>query len=200
MLKARADAMRSLLVSDLRDAESGIFVNKFPNGSFYRRVSPTSFYPMLTRGPSVAQADEMMTKWMMNRTRFCITPNGDYAGNSDDCYWGLPSISADDSAFPKLGYWRGYVWGPMMQLTYRGLQRYDDVPSVRTARKALCKQMTALMLNQWNRHGHICENFGPHKNTGDCTGNKFYHWGALGGFISLIEEGYYNESGIPTQP
>ena len=58
-------------------------------------------------------------------------------------------------------YWRGYVWGPMMQLTYWGLQRYDHVPVARTARKALCKQMTALMLRQWHLHGHICENFGP---------------------------------------
>ena len=87
----------------------------------------------------------------------------------------------------------------MMQLTYWGLQRYDNVPSVRTARKALCKQMTALMLSQWHKHGHICENFGPHKDTGDCTGNSFYHWGALGGFISLIEEGYYNSSGNSSQ-
>ena len=66
-----------------------------------------------------------------------------------------------------------------MQLTYWGLRRYDAAPSVRTARKALCKQMTALMLSQWQRHGHICENFGPHKDTGDCTGNRFYHWGAM---------------------
>jgi hypothetical protein len=45
------------------------------------------------------------------------------------CYWGLPSISADDPAFPKLGYWRGYVWGPMVQLTYWGLQNYQHVPA-----------------------------------------------------------------------
>eukprot|EP01062_Namystynia_karyoxenos_P016792 TRINITY_DN16186_c0_g1_i1.p1 TRINITY_DN16186_c0_g1~~TRINITY_DN16186_c0_g1_i1.p1 ORF type:complete len:784 (+),score=289.83 TRINITY_DN16186_c0_g1_i1:70-2352(+) len=190
-LRQRAAAMRKLLLADLWDDVSGTFVNKFPNGSFYRRVTPTSFYPLLTKGPSAEQAESMMSKWMMNRTRFCITPNGDFAGNSDDCYWGLPSISADDPAFPPLGYWRGYVWGPMMQLTYWGLQRYDDVPSVRTARKALCKQMTALMLRQWGMHGHICENFGPHKDTPDCTGNKFYHWGALAGFISLIENGHY---------
>merc|ERR1711874_700824 len=126
--------------------------NKFPNGSFYRRISPTSFYPLLTAGPSNEQAAGMMTKWMMNKTRFCITPNGDFAGNSDTCYWGLPSISADDSAFARgylHGYWRGHVWGPMMQLTYWGLQRYNHVPEVQTARKALCKRMTALMLDQW---------------------------------------------------
>ena len=27
-----------------------------------------------------------------------------------------------DPAFPPLGYWRGYVWGPMAQLVYWSLQ------------------------------------------------------------------------------
>jgi hypothetical protein len=198
MLRTRGDKMRQKLVEELWDEASGIFVNKFRYDGFYRRITPTSFYPLLTGGPSKEQADEMMTKWLMNPARFCISPTGDYAGNSEDCYWGLPSISADDPAFPALGYWRGYVWGPMVQLTYWGLLRYDDVPSVRTARKSLCKQMTGLMLSQWNRNGHICENYGPHRWTADCTGNKFYHWGALAGFISLIEAGYYYNGITPT--
>ena len=55
--------------------------------------------------------------------------------NLGECYYGLPSISMDDPTFPPLGYWRGYVWGPMAQLTYWSLQEYDHVPSVRQARK-----------------------------------------------------------------
>ena len=60
------------------------------------------------------------------------------------------------------------------------------MPEVRDARKAMCKQMTAMFLNQWRLHAHICENFNPHKNgtevagkvwPDDCTGCKFYHWG-----------------------
>lgn len=51
--------------------------------------------------------------------RFCISPNGDMAGNNPNtCYWGLPSIAADDPAFPPLGYWRGFVWAPWAQLTW----------------------------------------------------------------------------------
>ena len=61
-------------------------------------------------------------------------------------------------------------------LTYWGLQQYDHVPAVRKARKALCAQMTAMMLNMWRRHRHICENFNPHRNATDCSGTKFYHW------------------------
>ena len=54
-----------------------------------------------------------MRGWLMNSSRFCVAPHGDFAGNRDDCYWGLPSIAADDPAYPPLGYWRGFVWGPM---------------------------------------------------------------------------------------
>ena len=114
MLRERADRMSQLLVANLWDDVSGAFVNKFPNGTFYRRVSPTSFYPLLTGKASPAQVERMMREWLLNASRFCIAPNGDFGGNSDACYWGLPSISADDAAFPPLGYWRGFVWGPMV--------------------------------------------------------------------------------------
>ena len=69
------------------------------------------------------------------------------------------------------------------------------MPIVRSGRKALCRQMTSLLLSQWRQHRHICENFSPHKTAddhgGDCSGTKFYHWGALTGMITLVEEGYY---------
>jgi hypothetical protein len=139
----------------------------------------------------------MMTGWLMNKSHFCVAPTGDFAGNVDTCYWGLPSIDASDKAFPALGYWRGYVWGPMAQLTYWGLQNYDHVPSARTARKALCSQMQAMMLNQWRPHRRICENFYPAKElpsgVSGCSPNamQMYHWGALTGFIGMVDAGYY---------
>jgi hypothetical protein len=61
------------------------------------------------------------------------------AGNNDMCYWGLPSISADDSAgvlTNHLGYWRGFVWGPLSILTYWSLQEYDHVPEVHHGRSS----------------------------------------------------------------
>ena len=66
-----------------------------------------------------------------------------------------------------------------------------SVPAVRAARKSMCKQLTGLMLSQWHMHRHICENYNPHHDAGDCSGDRFYHWGGLTGLISLIEEGYY---------
>lgn len=47
----------------------------------------------------------MVSHWLLNASRFAITQDGDFAGNDDNNYWGLPSISADDAAFPALGYW-----------------------------------------------------------------------------------------------
>jgi len=194
-LAARAASQRALIRSHLWDPVGQIYTNKWWNGTFYRRISPTSFYSMMAQAATDEQAATMMTRWLLSPDHFCIAPDGDFRGNSDDCYWGLPSIQKADPAFPPLGYWRGYVWGPMAQLTYWSLQYYDHLPAVRGARKALCKQMTALLLSQWHAHRHICENYSPHKTAddhqGDCSGTKFYHWGALTGMITLVEEGYY---------
>jgi hypothetical protein len=164
-------------------------------GGWYNRISPTSFYPMQSGIATDAQATTMMNRWLFNKDRFCIAPEGNSAGNDGGCHWGLPSISASDPAFPPLGYWRGFVWGPMVQLTYWGLQQYPHVPAVVKGRKALAKQMTAMGVNQWNLHHHVCENYNPgftvNNKGADCTGDHFYHWGGLTGFISLLEAGYY---------
>ena len=114
----------------------------------------------------------------------------------------------------------------MALLTYWSLEKYEHLAPVRSAKAALTKQMSAMMMNQWHAHGHICENCtfllhsltpvsvsfhvlthsslrccwfllfsapryadGPHKDTADCTGTTFYHWGALSGLTALLEEG-----------
>lgn len=192
MLRARASVARSQIDEHLWDDTSGAYVNRFPNGEFNRRISPTSFYPMLAGAATPERAAAMVDGWLLNSSRFCIAASGDFAGNKESCYWGLPSISADDPAFPQLGYWRGFVWGPMALLTYWGLDHpnYADVRIVQTAKKALCKQMGALFLSQWRQHHHVCENFSPKKDAVDCTGMHFYHWGGLAGFIGLLDAGF----------
>ena len=75
--------------------------------------------------------------------------------------------------------------------TWWSLKEYNHVPIVRTARKGMCKQMAELLLSQWYKNGHICENFYPSRNASDCSGTKMYHWGALNGLISLMEEDMY---------
>lgn len=185
----RAAALRQQLGA-FWDEQTGMYVNRFTNQSFYRRISPTSFYAMLATAATDAQAEAMVSTYLFSPKHFCIAPQGDFAGNTNECYWGLPSIEASDPAFPPLGYWRGYVWGPMAQLTFWSLQNYAHVPVVKQGATALAKQMSALMMNQWNRNRHICENFNPHKNATDCSGTLFYHWGALAGLIELLDQGY----------
>eukprot|EP01060_Flectonema_neradi_P020866 TRINITY_DN28366_c0_g1_i1.p1 TRINITY_DN28366_c0_g1~~TRINITY_DN28366_c0_g1_i1.p1 ORF type:complete len:807 (+),score=98.63 TRINITY_DN28366_c0_g1_i1:110-2422(+) len=190
MLNNRVSRLVEVLNTKLYSSNDGIYENRFFNGTFYKRISPTSFYPLLVEAANNSVATEMMQKWLLNPNHFCISPTGDMSGNSDTCYWGLPSIAASDPAFPALGYWRGYIWGPLSQITHWALSEYN-IPVVNNARRALCQQLTSMMMDQWNRNRHICENYGPHKNTTDCTGTKFYHWGALNGLISLVEEGLW---------
>ena len=111
-LRARASVSRQKIADHLWEDRLGVFSNRFANGTFYPRISPTSFYPMLAGAASPERATILIQRWLLNASRFCLTPKGDFVGNSDTCYWGLPSISADDPAFPPLGYWRGFVWGP----------------------------------------------------------------------------------------
>jgi putative isomerase len=202
MLRSRGDAMRDKISQHLWDPSQQIFVNRYPNGTFAgAHVSPTSFYPMMTGGASEEQVNVMVQSWLFNASRFCISPDGNFTGNNPSvCYWGLPSISADDPAYlqGQWIYWRGYVWGPMSQLLYWSLSLPQNTTSnlqvVDEARKALCQQMEALMMSQWNAHRHICENYHPHRSdAADCTGTKFYSWGALHGLIGMVEEGFWNK-------
>ena len=43
---------------------------------------------------------------------------------------GLGRVRVRDAAFPALGYWRRYVWGPMAQLTFWGLQVIMQPPII----------------------------------------------------------------------
>jgi len=190
-LHSFAVQMQQAIQQQLWDNSTSAFVNKFLNGSFYPRQSPTSFYPMMANAATSQQISETINSWLLNTSRFCLNPQWPQ-GNTDDCYWGLPSISADDVAFPPLGYWRGYVWGPMAQLTYWSLREADSLhPDARTARLALVNQMREMGLNMWRLNRHICENFSPHRVAQDCTGDRFYHWGALTMFLSILESGEY---------
>jgi hypothetical protein len=50
----------------------------------------------------------------------------------------------------------------MAQIVHWSLQseqENDRYSIVKGARKALCRQMEALMMSQWNANRHICENY-----------------------------------------
>ena len=79
-MKNRAENLRTLIRDNLWDEESGIYVNKFKNGTFYRRVSPASFYVMMAKVPTDQQIERMIKEWLQNPKRFCITT--DWPGNA----------------------------------------------------------------------------------------------------------------------
>jgi len=185
-----ASAMRSRIAAWLWDESQGVFVNRFRNGTFSRRVSPTSFYALMAGAATDAQAERMVKEWLLSPNGFCVSSSGNFSGNDDGCWWGLPSIAASDPAYALLGYWRGYQWGPMAQFVYWGLQRYAHIPIVEAARAAMVEQLRLLMLSQWRIHRHICENYDPRRNATECSGTQFYHWGALNGLLSLIDAGH----------
>jgi hypothetical protein len=206
-LEARAARMAQLVATHLWDESSRAYLNRLPTGGFVRRVTPTSFYPLLTRAPTDERVAAMVSGWLTNRTRFCVRPALpaapgtphlplDYSDGGvppkPGCYWALPSVAAEDAAFKSVGsYWRGLVWGPMVLITYWGLAEYDHLPAVRTARRGLAQQSARLMLAHWRRARHICENYSPDPTaTDECTGMRFYHWGALLGYVAIVEAGH----------
>ena len=110
---------------------------------------------------------------------------------TSDCYYGLPSIAKSDPVFASQNYWRGLTWGPMAQLVWWSLDEYVDKSTiVKNGQLALEKQMNAMMLHIYYNNRHICENYSPGNKSQDCTGDHYYHWGGLTGFLSLIHDYY----------
>jgi hypothetical protein len=164
---------------------------------------------MLAGIASDAHATAMITQWLTNRSRFCVPPTPDLwpppATAVGDCYWGVPSISADDPQYLVPGgssgiYWRGENWSPPAYLVYLALRRYAHLRVAREARQGLVAQQMELLLSTWRPHHHVCENYpsslrntssgGPVGRTSpqnECTGNRFYIWGGLPALAALTE-------------
>ena len=202
MLAGRYKQLGELINTHMWQPELGVYSNLLLNGTAYPRIAPTSFYPLLAGLASDEQATATITSWLTNSTRFCVpasaadwppaappNPNG-----NTSCYWGMPSIAADDPAYMVAGgtsgiYWRGATWPPQAYLVFLALQRYDHLPAARAARQGLVAQQLDLMLGVWRATHHICENYGStsSSNASDCTGNHFYSWGGLSALMALTE-------------
>lgn len=171
-LKARADRYRGSLET-LWNPQAGIFLNKhLHTGQFNTRLSPTNFYPMLARAATPQQAHIMIERHLLNPKEFWGQ-------------WVIPSIARDDPAFPDQNYWRGRIWGPMNYLIYPGLRNYDDAQ----VRREFAQKSYDLFLKEWRGHGHVHENYNAITGTGDDVTNsdRFYHWGALLGYVQYLE-------------
>jgi hypothetical protein len=178
-LKDRGNYYRNNL-AQLWDEKTGIYKNKRTDtGELSPRLSPTNFYPLLAKAPTQAQAERMIKEHLLNTEEF----NGE---------WMMPSIAANDPAYKDQDYWRGRIWGPMNFLVYLGLKNYESPE----ARRILADKSNRLMMENVKLNGFIYENYNAITGNindpaeGKRMGDNYYHWGALLGFISLMEKGY----------
>ena len=171
-LRARGETHRAALRT-LWDEKTGMFLNKnLVTGALSPRLSPTNFYPLLAKAATPDQAARMVREHLLNEAEFW----GE---------WPLPSIARSDPAFRDQEYWRGRIWGPMNFLVYLGLQNYDQ-PG---ARRQLAERSLALFEKEWKQNGHVHENYNAITGEGDDvrSSDRFYHWGALLGLVSYLE-------------
>ena len=179
-LRERSARYRAKL-GTLWSAQDGIFLNRdLSTGKFSLRLSPTNFYPLLAKAATPAEAALMIQKHLLN----------------PDEFWGqyvMPSIARNDPAFTDQNYWRGRIWGPMNYLVYLGLRNYDDPKT----RQEFAQKSFELFLKEWTEKGHVHENYNAMTGTGDDVTNsdRFYHWGALLGYIEYMEQTQPHDTG-----
>lgn len=174
-LKAREEEYNKKLQT-LWSEGKGIYLNKRTDTEeFSERLSPTNFYPLLAKAPAQLQAERMMKDHYFNPREF-------------QAEWVIPSIARNDPAFTDQNYWRGRIWAPMNFLVYLGMLNYN-LPD---ARKDLVKRSYDLFMHNWIEKGSVPENCNAITGYADDVSNSdpFYHWGALNGFMSFIEQGY----------
>jgi putative isomerase len=172
-IRERAARYRAKL-ANLWNGNAGIFLNKdLHTGQFSTRLSPTNFYPLLAKAATPQQAEAMIKNHLLNPKEFW----GE---------WIIPSIARDDPAFKDQEYWRGRIWGPMNYLVYLGLRNYDD-PEVS---RQFAQKSYELFLQEWKKNGHVHENYNGATGVGDDvrSSDRFYHWGALLGYIQYLQE------------
>jgi hypothetical protein len=173
LLKSASDM--TALLSGLWDDKKGTYLNyRTDTKQKSEVISPTNLYPLLTGDIPQKHSAEMIRKCYFN----------------PDVFWGdfvIPSISKENPEFSKQDYWKGRIWAPMNMLVYLGIMNYD-LPEARTD---LAEKSKKLLLNNWRTSNAVFENYmvtgeGRNKTEPMNNSDSFYHWGALLGYINLI--------------
>lgn len=154
------EKMKRLVREKLWNESDGIYENRFWNGKFSKRLSPSNFYPMLAGIATPEQAEKMVRQHLLNPAEFW----GNYV---------IPTTSRNDPAFADQYYWRGSIWGPTNYLVYHALDRYGfDQAALEFAQKSY-----ALFMDDWKTNQHDDELY--HTWGGSGGGDIHYTWGAL---------------------
>jgi neutral trehalase len=173
-LRARARKHATAL-RGMWDETAGIYLNRRTDtGEASARLSPTNFYPLIAKVPTPDEARRMVDEHYFDANEFHGT-------------WVIPSIARNVKGFDDQQYWSGRIWGPMNFLVYLGLRNYD----LPRARKDLAERSQALLLKSWRSDAAVYENYNAKTGAGNdvTSSDAYYHWGALLGVISLLEEG-----------
>lgn len=171
---ARKEALEEKL-EDLWDDSVGIYCNRRTDtGEFSHRLSPTNFYALFSEKVLDAHKKRMIAEHFYNPNEFF----GEYI---------MPSIARCDPAFPDQIYWRGRIWAPMNFLVYQAF----ETAGLTKEMAVLAEKSANLILKEWLECGHVHENYCPDTGMG-CNSprsDKYYHWGALLGYIQLLQDG-----------
>jgi putative isomerase len=153
-------------IQNLWNDEDGIFENRYWDGRFSKRLSPTNFYPLIAGLATPQQAERMIKDHLLNPNEFW----GQYV---------MPTIARNDAVFKDQYYWRGDIWAPTNYLVYEGLNRYrHDGTALEFAEKSY-----DLFQSDWLSNQHSDENYSPWG--GSAGGDPHYTWGTLMCLIPL---------------
>src|SRR5208337_4215275 len=86
-------ARMKVAIQRLWNDKDGVFENRYWDGRFSNRLSPTNFYPLIAGVATPEQAEQMIKGHLLN----------------EDEFWGqyvIPTISRNDPAFKDQYYWR----------------------------------------------------------------------------------------------
>ena len=157
---AEYDRIKSLMLKLLWNEQDGIFENRYWDGRFSKRLSPTNFYPLLAGIATSGQSKRMVREHLLNPKEF----------------WGkyvIPTISRNDPAFQDQYYWRGDIWGPTNYLVYQSINRYgEDEAALEFAEKSY-----DLFMDDWQTRQRTNEQY--YAWGGSAGGDVHYTWGAL---------------------
>ena len=100
MLEKQSSTIATLINSVMWDDKTGIYrqVDASPaQQGFSPRLSPTSFYPMLSGIASEAQVSRLIKEHLTDERGFCV--DADPANPNPKCPFAMPSISRADPSF-----------------------------------------------------------------------------------------------------